>query len=134
MSTGPNKIKFTIRSYYFDPYGLWADQVARCAGPMRYFGVVDVLFDTQNKWAATEDQNTAIASLRKIGESAGLTPAQLDTCLNDQAMQVAMVAKFQKTTTADHIRATPSFVIDRVNYSNMNYEDLAKILNSELAK
>ncbi len=46
--------QFTIREVYFDKYGLWAGMMARCGGEMRYFGIVDILYDTQRQWAGAE--------------------------------------------------------------------------------
>ena len=49
------KIRFEYREVYFDRYGLWAGMIARCGGEMRYFGISDILFDTQKEWAASDD-------------------------------------------------------------------------------
>ncbi len=128
------KVRFTFREVYFDKYGLWAGMMAHCAGPMRYFGVVDILYNTQQQWAATDNPNQAVANIRKIGTEAGLTNDQLDQCMNDGAMAQALVAKFQKDTAADKIKGTPSFVIDGTNYENMSYAEMSKILDAQLAK
>ncbi|MDE3080435.1 MAG: DsbA family protein [Paracoccaceae bacterium] len=128
------KIRFTIREVYFDKYGLWAGMMAQCGGAMRYFGIVDMLYNQQREWAGTSDPNQAVANLRKIGLAAGISSADLDKCMTDGKMAQAMVAKFQKDTAADHIEGTPSFVIDGTTHQNMGYEEFAKILDAELAK
>ena len=129
-----NKIKFTVREVYFDKYGLWAGMMAHCGGPLRYFGIVDILYDTQQKWAASQDPNVVVAALRQIGKTAGMTDAQLDQCINDGAMAQALVEKYQKTTDADKIEGTPSFVVDGTTYKNMGYDEFSKLLDAELAK
>lgn len=129
-----NKIKFTVREVYFDKYGLWAGMMAHCGGPLRYFGIVDILFDTQQKWAASQDPNAVVASLRQIGKTAGMTDAQLDQCMNDGAMAQALVEKYQKDSAADKIEGTPSFVVDGTTYKNMGYDEFSKLLDAELAK
>ncbi len=128
------KIRFTIREVYFDKYGLWAGMLARCGGDMRYFGMVDLLFNHQREWAASSDPNTVVSRLRDLGRSAGLSDAEMNQCLNDGKMAQAMVAKFQRTTAVDHIQGTPSFVIDGKTYTNMGYAKFSEILNAELAK
>lgn len=128
------KVKFIFREVYFDKYGLWAALMAHCGGPMRYFGIVDIIYNTQDQWAATNDPNQAVQNIRQIGKAAGLTDAQLDQCMNDGTMAQALVAKFQKTTAADKIEGTPSFVIDGTTYKNMSYDEMAKLLDAELAK
>ncbi|MDE3027036.1 MAG: DsbA family protein [Paracoccaceae bacterium] len=128
------KIKFTIQEVYFDKYGLWAGMMAHCGGPMRYFGIVDILYNTQRDWAGTNDPNAVVASLKKIGKTAGMTDAELNTCMNDGKMAQALVAQFQKTTQEHKIEGTPSFVIDGVTHTNMGYDEFSKILDAELAK
>ncbi len=72
------KLRFEYREVYFDRFGLWAAMVARCGGEMRYFGITDILFDTQREWAATDDPNAVVASLKKIGRTAGMDDAKVD--------------------------------------------------------
>lgn len=128
------KVYFTYREVYFDRYGLWAAMMARCGGEMRYFGIVDVLFDTQKEWAGSEDPNAVVENIKKIGRSVGMDDAALDVCLKDAKQAEAMVAHFQKNFDADGIEGTPSFIINGTKQSNMAYEDMAKIIDAELAK
>ena len=128
------KVRFTLREVYFDRFGLWAAMVARCGGEMRYFGITDVLFDTQHEWAASNDPNVVVANLKKIGRSAGMDDATLDACMQDGATAEALVAQFQKNAEADNIEGTPSFIINGTKHANMSYDDLKKILDAELAK
>ncbi|MFT4150991.1 MAG: DsbA family protein [Paracoccaceae bacterium] len=128
------KIRFVLREVYFDRFGLWGAMVARCGGEMRYFGITDILFDTQQEWAASEDPNQTVANLKKIGRSAGMDDATLDACLKDAGMAESLVAHFQKNAEADNLQGTPSFVINGTMHSNMSYDDMKKILDAELAK
>jgi len=128
------KIKFVYREVYFDRYGLWAGMVARCGGDMRYFGIQDILYSTQKEWAGSDDPAVVVENLRRIGRTAGLEDAALDACLNDGAMAQAMVNKYQADSEADGINSTPSFVLNGVKHSNMNYADLTALLDAELAK
>ncbi|MGO4906756.1 DsbA family protein [Pseudorhodobacter sp. W20_MBD10_FR17] len=128
------KIKFVYREVFFDRYGLWAAMIARCGGDLRYFGIQDLIYSTQKEWASSQDPAVIIENLRRLGRTAGLDDAAMDVCLNDAAMAQAMVAKFQKDSEADDINSTPSFVLNGVKHSNMNYADLKALLDAELAK
>ncbi|WP_407925238.1 DsbA family protein [Paragemmobacter aquarius] len=128
------KVYFTYREVYFDRYGLWAAMMARCGGEMRYFGIVDVLFDTQKEWAASEDPNVTVENLKKIGRSVGMDDATLDTCMKDAAVAEAMVARFEANFKADGIEGTPTFMINGTKHSNMSYADMAAVIDEELAK
>lgn len=128
------KIRFEYREVYFDRYGLWAGMIARCGGEMRYFGISDILFDTQKEWAASEDPAVVSENLKKIGRSAGMDDAAMDICLKDKPMAEAMLAHYQTNFAADGIEGTPTFMINGVKHSNMDYAELQKILDGELAK
>ena len=128
------KVLFEYREVYFDRYGLWAAMMARCGGEMRYFGITDILFDTQQEWAATDDPTVVIENLKKIGRTAGMDDAAMDICMKDTTMADAMVAHFETNFKADGIEGTPSFVINGVKHSNMSYDDLKTVLDAELAK
>ena len=126
------KIKFVYREVYFDKFGLWAGMIARCAGPDRYFGVTDLLYENQAEWLASRNDAQIAADLRKIGLSAGMTGEQLDACLADGAKAQAMVEVFQANAEADSVRSTPTFIIDGESYTNMNYADFSAILDERL--
>jgi protein-disulfide isomerase len=126
------RIRYVYREVYFDRYGLWAGLVARCAGPDRYFGLVDLIYDGQADW--TQGSPAEIAeNLRRIGRMAGLSNDQLDTCLTDAEMAQAMIETYEANADAHNIRGTPSFVIDGELHSNMSYADLSAILDDRLA-
>ena len=128
------KIRFVYREVYFDRYGLWAGMIARCGGEMRYFGISDILFDTQKDWAGSDDPAAVTENLKKIGRTAGMDDAAMDICLKDKAAAEAMLKHYQTNFAADGIEGTPTFMINGVKHSNMAYEDMKKILDAELAK
>jgi protein-disulfide isomerase len=128
------KIRFTYREVYFDRFGLWAAMVARCGGEMRYFGIADMLYDTQSEWLASGDPATIAGELRKIGRKAGLDDAALTACLEDQKMAEALVAAYQANATADGVNSTPSFVIGGTTHKNMSYDEMKALIDAELAK
>ncbi|EKE44915.1 putative thiol-disulfide oxidoreductase D [Oceaniovalibus guishaninsula JLT2003] len=126
------KIGFTYREVYFDRFSLWAGMIARCAGDTdRYFAISGLIYDQQREWTQG-DPATIAENLRRIGKTAGLDDERLDACLNDAAKAQALVARYEETTKADDINATPSFVINGEKYSNMSYEDFAAILDEKL--
>ncbi|GAB4389500.1 DsbA family protein [Albidovulum sp.] len=128
------KVRFVYREVYFDKFGLWAGMVARCGGAEKYFPISDIIYDTQHDWLAPGEAAGIAANLRKIGLKAGLSAEAVDACLADNDMAKAMVATYQANATRDGIDSTPSFIIDGQKYSNMSYEDFAKILDEKLAR
>ncbi len=128
------KVRLEYHEVYFDRYGLWAAMMARCGGEMRYFGITDILYDTQSDWAASDDPAAVVASLKKIGRTAGMDDATLDACMNDADMAKALVAHYETNFKADGIEGTPTFIINGTKHSNMSYEDMKALIDAELAK
>lgn len=128
------KVRFVYREVYFDRYGLWAAMVARCGGEMKYFGISDILFETQSEWAGSNDPSAVVANLKKIGRTAGMDDATLDACLQNGPMAQAMVDHYEESMAEYDVKGTPTLVINGTVHSNMSYDDLKKILDAELAK
>jgi len=128
----PGRVRLVFREVYFDRPGLWASMIAHCAGPDRYFGVADLLFERQQEWAVAGEAQAIMAELYAIGRQAGLTDAAMEACMTDQAFAQALVAEYQKNATADAIDATPTFLINGEKAENMPYEEFESRLNAAL--
>ena len=130
INTG--KVKFIFREVYFDKYGMWASMIARCSGPDRFFGMTDLILNSQSTWARAGDDLAIVEALRKIGRLSGMQDAALDSCLQDGNKLRALVGWYKENAQRDGIQSTPSFLIDGQPYKNMNYEEFAKILDEKL--
>ena len=128
------KVRFIFREVYFDRFGLWASMIARCGGDLRYFGIVDVIYETQQDWVAGGDPALIAENLRKIGLTAGLDNATLDACLSDATQAQTLVAWFEENNARDVIEGTPTFFVNGTKYSNMDYAAFAAIIDAEIAK
>ena len=126
------KVKFIFREVYFDKYGMWASMIARCSGPDRFFGMTDLLLNSQSTWARAGDDLAIVEALRKIGRLSGMQDAALDSCLQDGEKLRALVGWYKENAQRDGIQSTPSFLIDGQPYKNMDYEEFAKILDEKL--
>lgn len=124
------KVQFTYREVFFDRYGLWAAMVARCAGPDRYMGVADLLYQTQSQWARQGDAASVAESLKKIGAQAGLSTEAVDACLQDADMAQNLVAWYESNAASDNVRSTPSFLINgEMHTGNMSLGQLGALID-----
>jgi len=129
------KVKFIYREVYFDKFGLWAAMVARCGGPDKYFGISDILYNTQKDWLSPTTEQGIADALHKIGLSAGMTDDQVKACMNDQDQAKAMVTAYQTNATNDKIEGTPTFIINGEAHSGeMSYEEFAALVDAKLPK
>jgi protein-disulfide isomerase len=125
-------VRYVYREVYFDRFGLWAGMVARCAGPERYFGVADLIYERQSEWTQGSPAEVA-ENLRQIGRIVGLTNEQLDACMTDAAMAEAMLATYNANMEVHDISGTPAFVIAGTLHSNMSYADMSALIDEAVA-
>ncbi|MEM9851812.1 MAG: DsbA family protein [Pseudomonadota bacterium] len=128
------KIQFVYREVFFegDLPALWAGMVARCAGPERFFGVVDEIYRNQPVWSRANSAADAAAALRRIGLTAGLAQDDLEACLADGDMARAMAAVDEMNRAEHGVNSTPTFVINGTTYSNMEYDEFTRLIDAEL--
>ena len=126
------RIHFIHREVYFDRFGLWAGMLARCAGPERYFGMIDMIYAGQQEWIGNGDPANIADNLRRMGRTAGLTDDEVNACLQDGEMARAMVAVYQQNAEADAIESTPSFIINGQKFGNMSFAEFSRVLDEKL--
>ncbi len=126
------KVKFIYREVYFDRYGLWASAIARCAGPEKFFGITDLIFQQQSEWARAGGATEIVDALRKIGLLAGLEKDQLEACLQDGTKLQTLVTWYQENAEEHDVTATPSFVLNGKKIENQSYESFKALIDAEL--
>jgi protein-disulfide isomerase len=110
------KVRFILREFPLDPLAAAAFMLARCAGPERRNAIVDMLYTRQDAWAFGAKPLEALAALVKV---AGVSQADFDTCLKDQALYDQVNQTRQRAADVFKVSATPTFF---VNGQEMNGE------------
>lgn len=128
------KVRLVYRPVYFDGPGLWADMMARCGGPMRYFGIVSLLYERQADWSRLQSGAEIAQALINLGKLAGLEEDTISDCMRDQDFARALVASYQENATRDNVQGTPSFIINGTPQSNAAYEAFATLFDGLLAE
>jgi len=126
------QVRFVHREVYFDRFGLWAGLMSRCAGPERYFGIIEMVYGQQRQWTQGSPAEVA-EGLRRIGRTVGMSNDQLDACLSDAVTAQALLDRYEVNMDEHDISGTPAFVIDGELYSNMSYADMSAIIDERLA-
>jgi protein-disulfide isomerase len=104
------KVKLVFRDFPFDRAALQASMLARCSNPERYFGFLDVLFKSQNKWAGASDPTQALA---QTGKLAGVGDQQFKECLANEALANKLIERRLEAEQKYQVQSTPTFVIMR---------------------
>ena len=106
--------------------------IARCAGPDRHAGMVDMFFDTQSQWGAAENPMQALGMIARMG---GVGPTEVDECLKNTALMNAIQDKARAANENEGVNATPTvFVAGEKAEHALDWDKLKEIIDAALAK
>jgi protein-disulfide isomerase len=113
-------VRFVFRPFPLDKLAARATLLVQCAPGDGYFSMLDILFRSQNDWSRAPDQ---VAALKQIGRTVGVSDADMDRCMADEAAINKIVAGMQDAQSRFGINSTPSFVVNGKTYTNRPMED-----------
>jgi protein-disulfide isomerase len=119
------KVKYIMREYPLDGLAAAAFMLARCAGPDKYYPLIETFFAQQQKWAVREP----IPPLTAIAKQAGFTQQSFEACINNKELLTKVQAMRDRGTQKFKVDATPTFYINGEKHSGaMSIEELDKVL------
>ena len=124
------KVKLVYRDFPLDQTALKAAQLAECAGKDKYFGVIDMIFETQPKWATASDP---IAELSKSLRIAGMSDADVKACLANDAVANGVVADYRGGETLG-VNSTPTLFVNGQEFKGARTVEEMDAAFSKLAK
>jgi protein-disulfide isomerase len=106
-----NRVNYVYREFLTPPVEVAAASflLARCAGKDKYFSVIDSVYRSQEEMFTTGDYR---GILLRIGQSAGLSEEQFNTCVSDEKAIKALNARVEKYQADAKITGTPTFIIN----------------------
>jgi len=123
----PGKVRLIYRDFPLDQTALAAAALAHCAGPARYFSMLDVLFETQSNWARAGDP---IAALKRLGKLGGLTEQEMAACLADEELTDGILRQRLAGQNEYDIGSTPTFIIDGKAYpGSRDVEEFGELID-----
>ncbi len=107
------KVHYTLREILTPPAQVAAAGylTARCAGKDNYFTVVDAVFRGHDEMVRTGDARAVLVAAAQAG---GLSEAQFEACLSDDAALQALNARVSRNAKQGEIAGTPTFVFNGV--------------------
>ena len=102
------KIKFIFRDFPLDRIALAASMIARCA-PEEMFGVIKLMFETQDTWRNAADPQ---AALERIGRLAGMPSETLQVCIQNRAVFDAVMKQRNDGDKKFKIESTPTILLN----------------------
>jgi protein-disulfide isomerase len=102
--------RLILREFPLDGLAVAAFMLARCAGPDRYYPMVNALFDTQQTWAVPGADGKE--KLRLIAKQAGFSNEKFEQCLADKDLFNKIVETRKIANEKFGVDSTPSFFVD----------------------
>jgi protein-disulfide isomerase len=117
------KVRYIMREYPLDGLAAVAFMLARCAGPDKYYPMIETLFAEQKKWAVKD----AYPPLLAIAKQAGFTEQSFKQCVADKAMLEKIEQVRNRGQQKFKVEATPTFYINGERFSGaLSMEDIDK--------
>jgi protein-disulfide isomerase len=123
------KVRFILREFPLDGLAAAAFMLARCAGPDKYYPLVETLFNQQQKWAV----RNPIEPLMAIAKQAGFTQQTFEACINDKDALAKVQQVRDRASNTFKVKATPTFFINGERHEGgMSIEEIDKVLEPYL--
>jgi len=124
------KAKLIYRDFPTGPahLSIGASMIAHCSGPERYFGVLGLIMEQQDKWMASP---SPLDALKKLVRLAGMTSEDVDACIKRQDLANAIQERARAGAKTYRVESTPTMVINgKVVEGALPYEEFDKILKA----
>ena len=119
------KVRYIMREYPLDGLAAAAFMLARCAGPEKYYPLIETLFAQQQKWAVKEP----IPPLLAIAKQAGFTQQSFEACINDKDLLAKVQQMRDRGSQKFKVEATPTFYINGERHSGaLSIDELDKAI------
>lgn len=83
--------------------------LARCAGPDRYFPVID---EAMRTFAEAQASGDVRAWIMKLAPTAGLNEQQVNACIENPAKIEELNTRFDRQMKEHNVEATPTFILN----------------------
>jgi len=126
------KLKYIYRHFPLNAPALKAAVLADCVPREEHYTYIQVLFDTQKKWAFTLDY---VNDLKNIAALGGMAEADFDACMANKKLDENIAANRLKAEKELKITSTPTIFIDgKLIDGDRDFAALSKIIDAALAK
>jgi protein-disulfide isomerase len=107
------KVRFMLREFPLDQLAFAGFILARCAGPDKYYPLIETLFASQRDWVVQRP----LGPLSAIAKQAGLSQEAFEACLDNRPMIEGIEKVRSDAAQKLGVDSTPTFFINgkRVN-------------------
>ena len=119
------RVRLIYRDFPLDQLAYFAAKTARCAGREKYFGFLDVFYQTQSQWATSSNPLQALQKLARLG---GMSEKAFNDCLQDKETETHILGLRLEAAQDFGVNSTPTIFINGERYHGLSLEELRTIL------
>jgi protein-disulfide isomerase len=102
------KVRFLFREFPLDQLAAAGFILARCAGPDKYFPLIETLFAQQHDWVVQKPLQPLLA----IAKQAGLSQQAFEACLDNREMLEKLEKVRNDASDKFGVNSTPTFFVN----------------------
>ena len=126
------KLRLVFNDFPLGTPAMAAAMIARCAGPKKFFGFIEIIFSSQSQWVRS---NNPLEALSKVARFGGMSAADVDACLKYQNLLNHIRQNAQAAMDKHKVNSTPTFLIAGEIVSGAQpFENFKKVIDKALAK
>ncbi|MEE8499485.1 MAG: thioredoxin domain-containing protein [Kiloniellales bacterium] len=103
------KARLVYRHFPIGAMALRAAAVADCIEGERFFGFLDLLYKSQQRWAKSKDP---LKSLGQMARLAGMSQERFESCANDEAQMDRILARARDGRMTYEVESTPTLIVN----------------------
>lgn len=104
------KVRFVLRDFPHNAQGFLGILTARCLGPARAKGMVEILYSNQTQWAFL-GRDKFYKALGRYARLGGLSEADFKACLDSKEIVKGISDSVNEATAKFKIQSVPTFLI-----------------------
>ena len=104
------KVRFVLRDFPHNGQGYLGIMTARCLGPARAKGMVEILFNNQAQWAFL-GRDKFYKALSRYARLGGLSDADFKACLDSEEIVKGIKKSLDEAAAKYKINSVPTFLI-----------------------
>ena len=119
------RVRLIYRDFPLDQLAYIAAKTARCAGREKYFGFLDVFYQTQSQWASSRNPLEALQKLARLG---GMSEKAFTDCIQDKEVETHILSKRLEAARDFGVQSTPTIFINGNRHHGLTLDEIRTIL------
>jgi len=121
------KVQLIFIDFPLDQSAFDASKLLHCLDKSKQIKFLDIIYKNQDKWTTGSNTNEISENLKKIVKNLGITSAQFDKCINNEAVSDKILNARIYAHQKYSVNSTPTIIINEKKFKgSANFESIKK--------